>query len=152
MEAWAVDAATVCQLLGADLPACRSYLAERSADVPSDLLSRTLDLLAIGGVLGAIFLERQRAHDWVRRPNQKFDGRSALSVMVGEGRKSISRVRLYLEAELYAQAAGCRDDSMRWLRPADCRPPDLNVARWSPNPITDDGDDGTPSRKTSQAA
>lgn len=80
----------------------RTFQRWRSGEigpVPTDLVHRLGDLLGIHKALRYMFTDRERAHGWVKRPNEAFAGRSALDVMLQGAPADISRVRAYLDAE-----------------------------------------------------
>ena len=64
-----------------------------------DTEERISHLLAIFKALQILFPDSDRADAWLRRPNQFFDGRTALEVMLGGQLADIIRVRAYVDAQ-----------------------------------------------------
>jgi len=60
--------------------------------------ARLSNLMGIHKALRIIFREPQRGYRWIKAPNDAFDGRSALDVMLGGELTDIMRVRRYLDA------------------------------------------------------
>ena len=67
--------------------------------MPADTTERLSHLLAIWKSLRVLFTVDQRGEDWVRRPNDYFDGVSALDVMLGGKVVDLYKVRVYLDAQ-----------------------------------------------------
>ena len=64
--------------------------------VPRDLKARLSNLMGIHKALRIIFTEADRGYGWVKRPNDTFDGATALDVMLAGELTDIMRVRRYL--------------------------------------------------------
>ena len=67
--------------------------------LPKDASERLSHILAIWKALRILFTVDDRAHEWVRRPNEFFDGKSAVDVMLGGRVSDIYTVRQYLDAQ-----------------------------------------------------
>lgn len=67
--------------------------------VGRDGKARLSNLMGIHKALKIIFREPARAYAWIKAPNDAFDGRSALAVMLGGELTDLMRVRRYLDAE-----------------------------------------------------
>ncbi|MEO1200241.1 MAG: antitoxin Xre-like helix-turn-helix domain-containing protein [Pseudomonadota bacterium] len=84
-----------------DMPV-RTY-ARWKADGPQRLgrdgRARLSNLMGIHKALRIIFRGQQRGHDWVRKPNALFGGRSALEIMLGGELADLMRVRRALDTE-----------------------------------------------------
>lgn len=65
--------------------------------VPRDLKARLSNLMGIHKALRIIFTEADRSYRWVTRPNDTFDGATALDVMLAGELTDIMRVRRYLD-------------------------------------------------------
>ena len=82
--------------------AARTYARWKSS-APSrfsrDLKARLSNLMGIHKALRIIFREPQRGYGWLKRPNDMFDGRTPLDVMLGGDLTDLMRVRRYLDAE-----------------------------------------------------
>jgi hypothetical protein len=64
-----------------------------------DQKARLSNLIGIHKALRLIFRDAERSYEWPRLPNQAFEGRSALTVMLGGELTDLMRVRRYLDAE-----------------------------------------------------
>lgn len=67
--------------------------------LPRDTVERVSHLLAIHKALEILLPDTRAADGWVRRPNQFFNGQSALDVMRGGQVIDIYRVRQYVDAQ-----------------------------------------------------
>ncbi len=63
-----------------------------------DMAARLSNLMGTHKALRLLFKEPQRGYGWVKRPNEAFNGTSALDVMLGGQLTDIMRVRHYLDA------------------------------------------------------
>ncbi len=61
--------------------------------------ARLSNLMGIHKALRTIFRDPARAYAWIKAPNETFEGRSALAVMLGGEITDLMRVRRYLDAE-----------------------------------------------------
>ena len=68
------------------------------ARVPRDLKARLSNLMGIHKALRITFTDAERGYAWVKRPNDTFDGASALDVMLAGELTDIMRVRRYLDS------------------------------------------------------
>ena len=69
------------------------------ASVPTDTIWRLGDILGIHKALRYMFTESQRGYEWVKKPNARFLGKSALEVMLVGSQAHLSAIRNYLDAE-----------------------------------------------------
>ena len=67
--------------------------------VSRDQKSRLAHLMSSHKALRIIFREPERGYGWIKRPNDAFDGASALDVMLGGELTDIITIRTYLDAE-----------------------------------------------------
>lgn len=67
--------------------------------VSQDTALRMSHLLGVHHALWVIFDEPGRHFGWIKRPNGRFGGRSALDVMLEGGLDAVIRMRRYLDAE-----------------------------------------------------
>jgi uncharacterized protein (DUF2384 family) len=84
-----------------DLPK-RTYARWKAGDVgrvSRDGQARLSNLMGIHKALRTIFRDPARGYAWIRTPNEIFEGRSALEVMLGGEITDLMRVRRYLDAE-----------------------------------------------------
>jgi len=65
--------------------------------VPRDLKARLSNLMGIHKALRIIFTEADRGYAWIKRPNDTFDGATALDVMLAGELTDIMRIRRYLD-------------------------------------------------------
>lgn len=99
-DRWGLTEAQACQLLG-ELPR-RTYVRWKAGEigrVGRDLKTRLSNLMGIHKALRIVFKEPERGYQWVRRPSEAFQGRSALDVMLRGELTDLVRVRRYLDAE-----------------------------------------------------
>jgi uncharacterized protein (DUF2384 family) len=84
-----------------DLP-LRTYRRWKAGDlgrIARDGRARLSNLMGIHKALRIIFREPQRGYSWIKTPNQVFENRTALDVMLGGELTDLMRVRRYLDAE-----------------------------------------------------
>jgi uncharacterized protein (DUF2384 family) len=72
---------------------------KEGGSVPRDTGERLSHLLAIWKALRILFTDDRRGEEWMLRPNDFFDGTSALEVMLRGGMADILAVRQYLDAQ-----------------------------------------------------
>lgn len=84
-----------------DLPV-RSYRRWKTGEqgrIDRDGKARLSNLMGIHKALRHFFREADRAYKWIKVPNDAFQGRSALDIMLGGELTDLMRVRRYLDAE-----------------------------------------------------
>jgi uncharacterized protein (DUF2384 family) len=84
-----------------DLPR-RTYARWKAGDVgriSRDGQARLSNLMGIHKALRTIFREPARGYAWIKAPNEIFEDRSALEVMLDGELTDLMRVRRYLDAE-----------------------------------------------------
>ncbi len=98
MDTWHFDAVTQARLLGVTprtLARCRhGHAPRRDAQI-----DRIEDLLNIHKALTVLFREPANQQDWMSKPNQRFDGRTARDVLLQDGTRT---VRHYLEGQVFS--------------------------------------------------
>lgn len=72
---------------------------KEGGSLPRDTGERLSHLLAIWKALRILFTDDRRGEEWMLRPNDFFDGKSALDVMLRGGIADILAVRQYLDAQ-----------------------------------------------------
>jgi len=80
----------------------RTYARWKAGDlgrIGRDGKARLSNLIGIHKALRTIFRDAARGYAWIKAPNEIFDGRSALDVMLGGELTDLMRVRRYLDAE-----------------------------------------------------
>ncbi len=80
----------------------RTYARWKAGDpgrIGRDGTARLSNLIGIHKALRTIFRDAARGYAWIKAPNEIFDGRSALDVMLGGELTDLMRVRRYLDAE-----------------------------------------------------
>lgn len=99
-DRWGLSDAQAVVLLGG--VSARTWARWKSGEIgrlSRDLKARLSNLMAIHKALRIIFVEKERAYRWVKRPNKAYGGCSALDVMLGGELTDLMRVRRYLDAE-----------------------------------------------------
>jgi uncharacterized protein (DUF2384 family) len=61
--------------------------------------ARLSNLMGIHKALKIVFHDAARGYSWIKAPNEAFNGKSALDVMLGGELTDLMRVRRYLDAE-----------------------------------------------------
>lgn len=72
---------------------------KEGGSLPRDTGERLSHLLAIWKALRILFTDDRRGEEWMNRPNDFFDGKSALQTMLRGGMADILIVRQYLDAQ-----------------------------------------------------
>lgn len=67
--------------------------------VPHDTIWRLGDLMGVHKALRYMFTEPERGYAWVSKPNEAFNGKSALDRMLAGAPGDLTAVRNYLDAE-----------------------------------------------------
>ena len=96
---WGITDAEACILLGGISK--RTYARWKEGEIGRlsiDQKTRLSVLMGIHKALRVLFTEKSRVHEWVKKPNRAFGGRSALDVMLGGFLMDLFRVRHYLDA------------------------------------------------------
>ena len=99
-RAWQLTDAEACVLLG-DL-STRRWARWKAGDVGRigrDSPSRMAALMGIHIALRTIFTEPDRGYAWIRLPNEAFEGRCALDMMMRGEISDLVDLRAYLDAE-----------------------------------------------------
>ncbi len=97
---WGLDGTEARILLGQ--PSLRTFQRWKSgqvADIPHDTACRLGDLMGIHKALRYLFTEPERAYRWIRQPNARLGGQSALDRMLAGTQADLASVRAYLDAE-----------------------------------------------------
>lgn len=98
-QRWRLTDEEAATLLDLPLRTYRRWKADRPGRLSNDLKARLSNLLGIHKALRLIFVEPQRAYDWIKLQNDAFGGQSALEIMLGGNLTDLMRVRRYLDAE-----------------------------------------------------
>ncbi len=99
-QRWGLSNEEARTLLGS--PSARTFQRWKNRDVasvPADTIWRLGDVLGIHKALRYMFTTPERGYDWVRKPNDRFCGKSALDVMLAGSPADLAMVRRYLDAE-----------------------------------------------------
>lgn len=99
-RAWQLTDAEACVLLGGLSP--RRWARWNAGDVGRigrDLRSRMAALMGIHIALRTLFTEPDRGYAWIRLPNEAFEGRCALDMMLRGEISDLINLRAYLDAE-----------------------------------------------------
>ena len=75
------------------------WKAGQVADIPHDTAWRLGDLMGIHKALRYLFSDPERGYRWIRQPNARFGGQSALDRMLAGAPADLAAVRAYLDAE-----------------------------------------------------
>jgi uncharacterized protein (DUF2384 family) len=98
-DRWHLSADEQIVLLGSPGRSTFFKWKKEGGNLPADTRERLSHLLGIWKTLRILFTIDERGEEWMRRPNQYFDGASALDVMLEGTMASIYRVRRYLDAQ-----------------------------------------------------
>jgi uncharacterized protein (DUF2384 family) len=96
---WDLSDDQAATLLDMPVRTYRRWKAGEQGRIDRDGKARLSNLMGIHKALRIIFHEAPRGYRWIRSPNEAFDGRSALDVMLGGELTDLMRVRRYLDAE-----------------------------------------------------
>ncbi|MDO9589035.1 MAG: DUF2384 domain-containing protein [Brevundimonas sp.] len=98
-EKWKLSTDDQIRLLGSPGRSTFFKWKKEGGAVPVDTTERISHILGIWKSLKVLFTLDERAYDWIHRPNDYFDGQSALNVMLAGGVSDLYRVRWYLDAQ-----------------------------------------------------
>jgi len=96
---WSITDAEACVLLGG--VSKRTYARWKDGEIGRltiDQKTRLSILMGIHKALRILFTEKARVHEWVKKSNKAFGGRSAIDIMLGGYLTDLFRVRHYLDA------------------------------------------------------
>lgn len=96
---WEITDEQASILLDMNLRSFRRWKAEGPGRLGRDAKARLSNLIGIHKALRLIFGNSPRVYAWVKAPNARFDGQTALDVMLRGDLTDIMRVRRYLDAE-----------------------------------------------------
>ena len=101
-ELWQLNESEARILLGK--PSSRSYSRWKTegtdtSRISHDMRQRLSMLMGIHKALRHIFKDAARGYAWIRKPNQAFNGQSALNRMLAGEIVDLAAVRFYLDAE-----------------------------------------------------
>lgn len=96
---WDITDEEAATLLDLTVRTYRRWKAKGPGRLSCDGKARLSNLMGIHKALRIIFREPQRGYAWMKKPNEAYDGRSALEVMLGGELTDLMRVRRYLDAE-----------------------------------------------------
>ena len=96
---WEVTDEEAAMLLDLPVRTYRRWKAGQPGRLDRDMKARLSNLLGIHKALRIIFTEPGRTYTWIKAPNDAFDGRSALDIMLGGELTDLMRVRRYVDAE-----------------------------------------------------
>jgi uncharacterized protein (DUF2384 family) len=100
MEKWSVKNDHQKVLLGQ--PSNGTFYTWKKSQVvklPHDTLERISYVMGIYKSLAIIFTNKTQANDWINKPNERFDGKSALEYMLNGSIIHLADVRRYLDAQ-----------------------------------------------------
>ncbi|MBD2843517.1 MbcA/ParS/Xre antitoxin family protein [Erythrobacter rubeus] len=97
---WGVSDEQASILLDVPVRSYRRWKADgEPGRIDRDTKARLSNLMGIHKALRYMFRETQRSYAWVQAPNDAFQGRPALDIMLGGELTDLMRVRRYLDAE-----------------------------------------------------
>jgi len=96
---WAISDDEAAVLLDLPVRTYRRWKSGQPGRLDRDTKARLSNLLGIHKALRILFNEPARGYAWIKADNTAFDGRSALSIMLGGELTDLMRVRRYLDAE-----------------------------------------------------
>ena len=96
---WEVTDEEASVLLDLPVRTYRRWKAGQPGRLDRDMKARLSNILGIHKALRIIFAEPGRTYTWIKAPNEAFDGRSALDIMLGGELTDLMRVRRYVDAE-----------------------------------------------------
>lgn len=97
-DIWGLSESQRCVLLGINVVLYRSMTHVPSGVLPTESLKRISHIIEIWRDINALLPKPENADGWVNRPNQAFNGNSALDVMLGGRTEDIALVRRYLDS------------------------------------------------------
>lgn len=99
MDAWGVAETDAITLLGGPSRATfYNYKKGAGGRLSADMLDRVSYILGIYKALQLLFIEKEQADSWIRKPNAAFGGQSALQRMLAGKIVDLAAVRTYLDA------------------------------------------------------
>ena len=96
---WAITDDDAATLLDLPVRTYRRWKADGPGRLDRDTKARLSNIVGIHKALRIIFREPQRGYAWIKAPNDRFNGASALDMMLGGELTDLMRVRRYLDAE-----------------------------------------------------
>ena len=100
MAAWQVKTKDQIVLLGQPAESTfYNWKKGKAASLSLDTLERISYIMGIYKALGILFPTRDQADAWPNKPNQAFNGQSALAFMLGGSLVHLSDMRRYLDAQ-----------------------------------------------------
>lgn len=101
-EHWQLNESEARILLGKPSPRSYSRWKTEGTDtsrISHDMRQRLSMLMGIHKALRYIFKDAERGYAWIKKPNEAFNGQSALDRMLAGGIVDLEAVRFYLDAE-----------------------------------------------------
>lgn len=98
-EKWKLSDAEIGTLLGGmSRSSVQRLKAGRGLSNRPDMADRLSNFLGIHKALRLLFVDNDRAYEWVKKPNRGFDGETALQIMLRGHLTDIMRVRRLLDS------------------------------------------------------
>lgn len=98
-ERWRLSTEDQIKLLGSPARSTFFKWKKEGGVIPQDTTERLSHLLGIWKSLRILFTIDERGDEWIRAPNEYFNGASALDVMLGGKVVDLYAVRQYLDAQ-----------------------------------------------------
>ena len=96
---WGITDDEAAVLLDLPVRTYRRWKAGAPGRIDRDGRARLSNIMGIHKALRIIFREPGRGYAWIKAPNERFGGASALEVMLGGEMTDLMRVRRYLDVE-----------------------------------------------------
>lgn len=98
-DRWRLSTDDQIKLLGSPGRSTFFKWKKEGGSLPPDTVERLSHMLSIWKALRILFTIDERGEEWIRKPNEFFDGASALDIMLQGGVVDIYKVRQYLDAQ-----------------------------------------------------
>ncbi len=100
MNAWHVEESQQMVLLGqSNLSTYSDWKKGKVSELSDDTLERISYVIGIYKSLKILFHTESQANAWPHKPNEVFDGESALNFMLKDGVTNLSKVKMYLDTQ-----------------------------------------------------
>jgi uncharacterized protein (DUF2384 family) len=98
-ESWNLSTEQQIALLGSPGRSTFFKWKKEGGNLPNDTIERLSHILSIWKALRILFTRDDRGEEWIARPNDYWDGRTALEVMLDGKMADIMEVRQYIDAQ-----------------------------------------------------
>lgn len=100
MDQWGVESEDQISLIGikTDL-SCDELKAINVSSLSSEMIARISHVLKIYKYLEILFPNREQSHAWIKKPNDAFDGKTVLMVILSDKENGLVTVAEYLNSQ-----------------------------------------------------